>query len=101
LDHWASLAASGLTLGLYMGKSIAAATASKLIQRGMNPSLPIGIVVNAGRKDRSLYRGSLGDLAGGTPAMEDGPAIIFVGEAVAHGDWAEAADIAERTYKVA
>jgi uroporphyrin-III C-methyltransferase/precorrin-2 dehydrogenase/sirohydrochlorin ferrochelatase len=101
LDHWASLAASGLTLGLYMGKSIAAATAGKLIQRGMNPSLPIGIVVNAGRKDRSLYRGSLGDLAGGTPAMDDGPAIIFVGEAVAHGDWAEAADIAERTYKVA
>jgi uroporphyrin-III C-methyltransferase / precorrin-2 dehydrogenase / sirohydrochlorin ferrochelatase len=101
LDHWASLAASGLTLGLYMGKSIAAATASKLIGRGMNPSLPIGIVVNAGRKDRSLYRGNLGDLAEGHLAMEDGPAIIFVGEAVAHGDWAGAADIAEQTYKVA
>jgi uroporphyrin-III C-methyltransferase/precorrin-2 dehydrogenase/sirohydrochlorin ferrochelatase len=101
LDHWAALAASGVTLGLYMGKSIAAATAGKLMARGMNPSLPIGIVVNAGRKDRSLYRGSLGDLSAGGLAMEDRPAIIFVGEAVAHGDWAEAADIAERTYKVA
>jgi uroporphyrin-III C-methyltransferase/precorrin-2 dehydrogenase/sirohydrochlorin ferrochelatase len=84
-----------------MGKSIAAATASKLIERGMNPSLPIGIVVNAGRRDRSLYRGSLGDLAEGDLAMEDGPAIILVGEAVAHGDWAEAAQVAERRYKVA
>ena len=101
LDHWASLASSGLTLGLYMGKSIAAATARKLIGRGMNPSLPIGIVVNAGRKERSIYRGSLGDLAKGDLAMEEGPAIILVGEAVAHGDWAEAADIAERTYRVA
>ncbi len=101
LDHWASLASSGLTLGLYMAKSIAALTARKLIARGMNPSLPIGIVVNAGRKERSIYRGSLGDLAQGELAMEDGPAIIFVGEAVAHGDWAEAADIAERTYRIA
>jgi uroporphyrin-III C-methyltransferase/precorrin-2 dehydrogenase/sirohydrochlorin ferrochelatase len=101
LDHWASLASSGLTLGLYMAKSIAAATAGKLIARGMNPSLPIGIVVNAGRRDRSLYRGSLGDLAGGALEMEEGPAIIFVGEAVAHGDWAEAVQVAERKYKVA
>jgi uroporphyrin-III C-methyltransferase/precorrin-2 dehydrogenase/sirohydrochlorin ferrochelatase len=84
-----------------MGKSIAATTARKLIQRGMNPSLPIGIVVNAGRKDRSLYRGSLGDLAAGDGALDDGPAIIFVGEAVAHGDWAEAAEIAEKQYRIA
>jgi uroporphyrin-III C-methyltransferase/precorrin-2 dehydrogenase/sirohydrochlorin ferrochelatase len=101
LDHWASLASSGLTLALYMGKSIAAATATKLLKRGMNPSLPIGIVVDAGRKSRSLYRGTLGALATGDLAMEDGPAIIFVGEAVAHGDWAGAAAIAEQKYKVA
>ena len=37
----------------------------------------------------------------GDLVMEEGPAIIFVGEAVAHGDWADAADVAERTYKVA
>jgi uroporphyrin-III C-methyltransferase/precorrin-2 dehydrogenase/sirohydrochlorin ferrochelatase len=101
LDHWASLAAAGVTLGLYMAKTIAAGTAQKLMTRGMNPSLPIGIVVNAGRRDRSLYRGSLGDLAAGDVAMTDGPAIIFVGEAVAHGDWADATDIAQKQYKVA
>lgn len=101
LDHWASLSLSGQTLGLYMGKSVAADTARKLIARGMSRALPIGIVVNAGRKDRSLYRGSLGDLANDSLAMEDGPAIIFVGEAVAHGDWSQAADLAEQNYKVA
>jgi uroporphyrin-III C-methyltransferase/precorrin-2 dehydrogenase/sirohydrochlorin ferrochelatase len=101
LDHWASLSLSGQTLGLYMGKSVAADTARKLIARGMSTALPIGIVVNAGRKERSLYRGSLGDLANDSLAMEDGPAIIFVGEAVAHGDWSEAAEIAEHKYRVA
>ena len=101
LDHWASLASSGLTLSLYMGKSIAAETAAKLLRRGMSPLLPIGIVVNAGRPDRSFYRGTLSALASGDLTMEDGPAIIFVGEAVGHGDWTGAVEIAEQQYKVA
>jgi uroporphyrin-III C-methyltransferase/precorrin-2 dehydrogenase/sirohydrochlorin ferrochelatase len=101
LDHWASLASSGQTLGLYMGKSIAQETANKLLLRGMNPSLPIGVVVNAGRRDRSFHRGTLGELGAGTVAMADGPAIIFVGEAVAHGDWSGAAELAARNYGVA
>ncbi len=67
----------------------------------MNPSLPIGIVVNAGRRDRSLHRGTLGQLGDGLLAMADGPAIIFVGEAVAHGDWAGAAEIAALGHGVA
>jgi uroporphyrin-III C-methyltransferase/precorrin-2 dehydrogenase/sirohydrochlorin ferrochelatase len=33
--------------------------------------------------------------------MADGPAIIFVGEAVAHGDWSGAAELAARNYGVA
>jgi uroporphyrin-III C-methyltransferase/precorrin-2 dehydrogenase/sirohydrochlorin ferrochelatase len=101
LDHWAALAASGITLALYMGKTIAASTAGKLIRRGMSPMLPVGIVVNAGRRDRSLYRGTLGDIAGGVIDMAEGPAIIFVGEAVAHGDWTEAVGLAETKFKVA
>ncbi|MDO8360590.1 MAG: siroheme synthase CysG [Devosia sp.] len=101
LDHWAALASSGLTLALYMGKSIAAATAGRLLGRGMNPSLPIGIVVNAGRRNRSFHRGTLGALASGDIEMANGPAIIFVGEAVAHGDWADAPAITWKKVMVA
>ncbi|HWA20221.1 MAG TPA: siroheme synthase CysG [Devosia sp.] len=101
LDHWAALSGSGITLALYMGKAIAASTAGRLIRRGMAASLPVGIVVNAGRKERSLYRGTLSDIAAGMIDMADGPAIILVGEAVAHGDWTEAASIAETKFKVA
>jgi uroporphyrin-III C-methyltransferase/precorrin-2 dehydrogenase/sirohydrochlorin ferrochelatase len=100
LDHWAALATAGITLALYMGGQIAGETASKLIQRGMGPLVPVGIVINAGRKDRSFRRGSLGDMASGM-LETDGPAIIFIGEAVAHGDWTSAAAIAEAQFKVA
>jgi uroporphyrin-III C-methyltransferase/precorrin-2 dehydrogenase/sirohydrochlorin ferrochelatase len=101
LDHWAALAGAGLTLALYMGKSIAAETAGKLLNRGMRADVPVGIVVNAGRSDRSSYRATLGDIAGGSAPMADGPAVILIGDAVAHGDWADAAAAAEVEFKVA
>ena len=94
LRHWAALAGSGLTLGLYMGKAIAAEVAGKLMVQGIGGAMPVGIVVNAGRADRALYAGTLGALAAGAIDFVDGPAVIFVGEAVAHGDWADAGIIA-------
>src|SRR3569623_538593 len=101
LDHWAALAGSGLPLALYMGKSVAAETASKLLSRGMRADVPVGIVVNAGRSARSSYRATLGDIASGSAQMAEGPAVILIGEAVAHGDWADAAAAAEQDFMVA
>src|SRR5690606_20038506 len=101
LKHWAALAGSGLTLGLYMGKSIAGQVAADLMAHGVSGGVPVGIVVNAGRADRALYAGTLGALAAGEIAFVDGPAVIFVGEAVAQGDWARADVIAAAVEKVA
>ncbi|HHY48212.1 MAG TPA: uroporphyrinogen-III C-methyltransferase [Alphaproteobacteria bacterium] len=97
LRHWAALARSGLTLALYMGKAVAAQAAGQLIGHGASPGLPIGIVVNAGRGTRELHRGTLGALADGILDFADGPAVILVGEAVAHGDWTDALPIATTT----
>jgi len=99
--HWAALAQSGLTLALYMGKSIAAEVAGGLKDKGLAADVPVGIVVNAGRSDRRLYRGTLGGLADGDVDFADGPAVILVGEAVASGDWEQAAAFAGREFKVA
>jgi uroporphyrin-III C-methyltransferase/precorrin-2 dehydrogenase/sirohydrochlorin ferrochelatase len=101
LDHWAALADSGLTLALYMGKSIVTETAGHLLRRGMRPELPVGVVVNAGRTDRSFYRATLGEIAVDGAEMAEGPAVIFIGEAVAHGDWADAESLAIEQFKVA
>ena len=101
LHHWAALAQSGLTLALYMGKSIASDVAARLIAHGAVSTLPVGIVVNAGRADKSTYSGTLGALVAGQVAFSDGPAVIFVGEAVEAGDWADAAQLAGMSFKVA
>jgi uroporphyrin-III C-methyltransferase/precorrin-2 dehydrogenase/sirohydrochlorin ferrochelatase len=101
LGHWAALATSGLTLALYMGKSIAPEVAAKLIGNGLSAAIPVGIVVNAGREDRRLYRGTMAELAAGTVEFADGPAVILIGEAVRAGDWGNAAALAERQFKVA
>jgi uroporphyrin-III C-methyltransferase/precorrin-2 dehydrogenase/sirohydrochlorin ferrochelatase len=101
LRHWVSLAASGLTLALYMGKQIAASTAIRLVIYGLPANTPVGVVVNAGRRERELHRGTLGQLADGGGQFGQGPAIILVGEAVAAGDWEEASALAVEQFKVA
>lgn len=101
LQHWAALAQSGLTLALYMGKSIASEVAGRLVAHGASPTTPVGIVVNAGRSDMSTYSGNLRSLIECQVTFSEGPAIIFVGEAVEAGDWANAAQLAGMSFKVA
>lgn len=101
LQHWAALAGAGMTLALYMGKSIAAEVAGKLLSQGLSPATPVGISVNAGRQDHSAYRGTLGELAVDAIAFADGPAVIIVGEAVEAGDWTAAATFAAQQVEAA
>ena len=101
LAHWASLAQSGLTLALYMGKSIASDVAARLVAHGAGASTPVGIVVNAGRSTMTTYSGNLRSLIECDVTLADGPAIIFVGEAVGAGDWANAAQLSGMSFKVA
>ncbi|HEY8596413.1 MAG TPA: siroheme synthase CysG [Devosiaceae bacterium] len=99
--HWAGLAREGLTLCIYMGKSVAAEVASQLIANGLKARTPVGIAVNAGRVGRSFFRGTLDQLADGAVGFPDGPALILIGEAVAHGDWRGASALAGRVAAVA
>ncbi len=75
--------------------------AGKLMGEGLSPDVPVGVVVNAGRMDKQLFAGTLGDLAGGAVDFGKGPALILIGEAVKHGDWAEAIALASKAEKAA
>lgn len=101
LTHWAALAQSGLTLALYMGKSIASDVAARLVAHGASATTPVGIVVNAGRSTMTTYSGNLRSLIESDVTLAEGPAIIFVGEAVEAGDWANSAQLAGMSFKVA
>jgi uroporphyrin-III C-methyltransferase/precorrin-2 dehydrogenase/sirohydrochlorin ferrochelatase len=91
LQHWAALVVAGLTLALYMGKSSPARRRQRLDCRGRS-CRPFRSASSSGQGARTsrLYRGLRSALASAQDRrsnMPDGPAIIFVGEAIAHGDW--------------
>nr|WP_246028622.1 siroheme synthase CysG [Maritalea mobilis] len=87
VTHWASLAKSGISLGIYMGKSILADVANDLIAHGLAGSTPVGVVVNAGRENSTRHLGTLADAEQLKEQLAEGPAIVFIGEAIASGNW--------------
>ena len=90
LPNWAGLALAGATVAVYMGRSVVAKVAARLIEAGLAASTPVAVIENASRRDRRAYAGRLDQLA--TIAAHDpmtGPVLILVGEVVALGNIAE------------
>ena len=90
-----ALAASGATIALYMGKSVADKAVAGLVAGGLAATTPAVAVENAGRAGRRILRGALGDL----PLLvkrEDvtGPVLILIGPAIAHASDALAENLA-------
>lgn len=84
LPDWARLAISGATIAVYMGSSVAASVAARLLGAGLHEDTAIAVVENASRADRRLFHGTLKDL----PALEHrtdlkGPVMVMIGDAVA------------------
>lgn len=84
LPDWGKLAISGATVAVYMGRSIAAEVATRLIEAGLSPDTAVAVVENASLASRRLFHGTLADL----PALEaredlTGPVMTIIGDAVA------------------
>lgn len=93
-NGWPEVARSGGTVGVYMGRSVAAETYERLVRHGVAPSTPVAVIENAGRVDSRALAGPLSDLPA-LAARDDigGPVLILVGDAVAAGDFAAAEPI--------
>jgi uroporphyrin-III C-methyltransferase/precorrin-2 dehydrogenase/sirohydrochlorin ferrochelatase len=84
LPDWASLAVSGATIAVYMGRTVAASVAERLMQAGLPPETTVAVIENASRADRRLLHGILRDL----PDLQNrneltGPVMVIIGDAVA------------------
>lgn len=84
LPDWATLAVSGATVAVYMGRTVAASVASRLMTAGLPDTTPVAVIENASREDKRLLHGTLREL----PALEhrdelSGPVMVIIGEAVA------------------
>ncbi|QCI65011.1 siroheme synthase CysG [Phreatobacter stygius] len=90
-EGWEKLAADGATVAVYMGKSVADRIVARLAAAGLAGATPVVAVENAGRAGRRLFAGTLAELAR-LAARDDlaGPVLIMIGQAVAHGDLADA-----------
>jgi uroporphyrin-III C-methyltransferase/precorrin-2 dehydrogenase/sirohydrochlorin ferrochelatase len=84
LPDWAHLALSGATVAVYMGRSVAAEIAGRLMEAGLAQSTPVLVAENASLPERRHYAGTLADLGGLGHRSGDAPALIFIGPAVAH-----------------
>jgi uroporphyrin-III C-methyltransferase len=79
---WESLARANQTVVIYMGLSMAAPIATRLMTAGRNGSTPALIVENASRADERRLVTTLAGLAEAAAALS-GPALLIVGEAMA------------------
>jgi len=84
LPDWASLAISGATIAVYMGRTVAASVSERLMDAGLSRDTTVAVIENASRTDRKLLHGVLREL----PSLEarddlDGPVMVIIGEAVA------------------
>jgi uroporphyrin-III C-methyltransferase/precorrin-2 dehydrogenase/sirohydrochlorin ferrochelatase len=95
LPDWAKLAISGATVAVYMGRSVAADVAGRLIEAGLSPDTAVAVVENASLSGCRQFHGTLADL----PSLEaridlDGPVMTIIGDAVAGADFSRSTPLA-------
>lgn len=79
---WASLAAPGPTLALFMGTRALPAIAKRLLEAGASQDLPVVLVENAGGSSETITRSVLAFAAAGhLTSHTGGPGIIYLGPA--------------------
>jgi uroporphyrin-III C-methyltransferase/precorrin-2 dehydrogenase/sirohydrochlorin ferrochelatase len=96
LPDWARLAVAGATVAVYMGRSVAAEVAGRLIDAGLSPDTAVAVAENASLRDRRLFHGTLADL----PSLEGrseltGPVMTIIGDAVAGGEFSRSTPLAK------
>lgn len=95
LPDWAKLAISGATVAVYMGRSVAADVAGRLIEAGLSPDTAVAVVENASLANRRRFHGTLADL----PSLEarsdlTGPVMTVIGDAVAGANFSNSEPLA-------
>ena len=94
LPDWARLAISGATIAVYMGKTVAASVAGRLMEAGLPAETTVAVIENASRRDKRLLHGTLKDL----PDLEfreelTGPVMVIIGDAVAGANFEHSAPL--------
>jgi uroporphyrin-III C-methyltransferase/precorrin-2 dehydrogenase/sirohydrochlorin ferrochelatase len=87
---WSGLAGKETTVVVYMGLASAAAVRDGLVKAGRDPATPAAVLARGTRPDSRAVVGRLDDLPKLAASAGEGPALLVVGEVVAHSKpWRE------------
>ncbi|MBI3700970.1 MAG: uroporphyrinogen-III C-methyltransferase [Afipia sp.] len=81
---WTTLTDTKMTVVVYMGISAASAIRESLLKAGRASQTPVGVFARVTRPDSKAVVGMLDDLPSLVSAIESGPAILVIGDVVAH-----------------
>ncbi len=81
---WSTLTDQKMTVVVYMGMTAAPAIRAGLLAAGRSPQTPVGVFARATRPDSQAIVGALDNLPALVRATGGGPAILIIGDVVAH-----------------
>jgi uroporphyrin-III C-methyltransferase/precorrin-2 dehydrogenase/sirohydrochlorin ferrochelatase len=90
---WSALTDRKMTVVVYMGITAAVSIRTGLLAAGRSPQTPVGIFARATRPDAKSVIGTLDDLPALAAQVDQGPAILIIGDVVAHSLPARATEL--------
>jgi uroporphyrin-III C-methyltransferase / precorrin-2 dehydrogenase / sirohydrochlorin ferrochelatase len=81
---WSTLTDERMTVVVYMGMTAAPSVRAGLISAGRSPQTPVGVFARVTRPDAQAAVGTLDQLPALVEKIDGGPAILIIGDVVAH-----------------
>jgi uroporphyrin-III C-methyltransferase/precorrin-2 dehydrogenase/sirohydrochlorin ferrochelatase len=81
---WSTLTDEKMTVVVYMGMTAAASVRAGLLAAGRSPQTPVGVFARVTRPDAQAVAGTLDQLPDLVEKIAGGPAILIIGDVVAH-----------------
>jgi uroporphyrin-III C-methyltransferase/precorrin-2 dehydrogenase/sirohydrochlorin ferrochelatase len=81
---WSTLTDEKMTVVVYMGMTAAPSVRAGLLAAGRSPQTPVGVFARVTRPDAQAVVGRLDELPALVEKIDGGPAILIIGDVVAH-----------------
>jgi uroporphyrin-III C-methyltransferase/precorrin-2 dehydrogenase/sirohydrochlorin ferrochelatase len=81
---WSVLTDEKMTVVVYMGMTAAPSVRAGLLAAGRSPHTPVGVFARVTRPDAQAAVGTLGELPDLIERIDGGPAILIIGDVIAH-----------------
>ena len=92
---WSNLTDTRMTIVVYMGMTAALSVRSGLLAAGRSPQTPVGVFARVTRSDAKAAIGTLDGLPELVSKIDGGPAILIIGDVVAHAAPSRHAQLAQ------